>query len=430
MKPSGRPARAFFLLLLSVMTAGAVPGRPPLERTLFRDIPSTDPAREVVQTVLGSRFYSMRDGFTASEWTGLGYGGAWDRARRYFPDNTFFVRPGTFFMTHGFDTDGRLFMEVHESAYLLLCIENRRTFTPGAIVEDYGRMRAAANGREAASFREKMGGLEPFFRDEKADRGLRKAMGEALYLGLLKELCEEDYHMIAGGLMHEGMHAGLDDTLVARIQAEFNAGRRAVQWDELRAFMSEIGYHAAYCRRAVGDVAGPWRQIDGLLKELERLRKRPSLRPGPDQAAFDRVRAQTWTQAVLIRLGLREIWQSARRMQDLAGSFRKDYIAGAPPLEAAELFTRLDRETSGFVEASGEAIQSTELAVRSLEEVLDEWNAWAAGRRPFPPPITDSQAVTRQVMDVRWPGPGQAAAAAAALMTRAGEELEKERRTS
>ena len=60
----------------------------------------------------------MRGEFPAREWTGAGYGGAWERPRRYFPNQTYFVRPGTFFMTHGFSPDGRLFMEVHASVYL------------------------------------------------------------------------------------------------------------------------------------------------------------------------------------------------------------------------------------------------------------------------------------------------------------------------
>ncbi len=428
MKPTGRPAFVVLAPLVFMMAAVAVLGRPPLERTLFKDIPSTDPAREVVQTVLGSRFYSMRDGFAGSEWTASGYGGAWERARRYFPRNTYLVRPGTYFMTHGFDADGRLFMEVHESAYLTLCVENRRTFAAGAIVKDYRRMLAATNGREAAAWQEKMGGLEPYFRTEEANRRLRKALGEAFYLRLLKELREEDYHMIAGGLMHEGMHAGMDDALVARVQAEFNAGRRAVQWDELRAFTAEIGYHAAYCRWAADDLAGLWRPVEGLLRELEGLRKRPSLRPGPDLERFEKVRAQAGAHATLIRLRMREVWQSARRMQDLAGSFRTDYVKSAPPAEIEELFARLDRDTSRFVGAAGQSIQTTELAVRSLEEVLDEWGVWGAGRRPFPPPITDSQAISRQVKDILWPDP--VADAAAALMKRAGVELEKERSSS
>jgi hypothetical protein len=411
--------------ILISLAAVAVLGWAPLERTLFKDIPSNDPVREIVQTVLGSRFFCMRDGFPGREWTEGGYGAAWERVREYFPGKTYYVVPGTFFMTHGFDADGRLFMEIHESAYLKLCVGNGQTFTPGSIVGAYGRMLEPTAGPEAAAFREKLGRLEPFFRDEDAHRGLRKAMGEDLYLGLLKSLAEEDYHMIAGGFMHEGMHAGLDDALVARLQAEFSAGTRPVQWDELRAFMAEIGYHGPYDRWAAGDIAGHWRRVENLLGELEGLRKKPSLRPGSDRRKFERVRAQAWTHAALIRLRTREIWQSARRMQDLSTSFQKDYIRNAPSAEIGERLAGLERDTAGFVTAAGEAAQATELAVRSLEAVLDTWGEWAEGRRPFPPPVTDSQAAVKQVKGILWPEP--AVDAAATLMKKAAEALEKER---
>jgi hypothetical protein len=430
LKPRGLAARCALPPLLFLLGAAAVLGRPPLERTLFKNIPRADPAREVIRTVLGSRFYSMRDGFAASDWTGLDYGGAWERAKRYFPGNIYFVRPGTYFMTHGYDADGRFFMEVHESAYLTLCVENRRTFQPGSVAGEYGRMLGAANGREAAAFREKTGRLESYFRDEGANRRLRKALGDTLYLRLLEELREEDYHMLAGGLMHEGMHAGLDDALVARVQAEFNAGRRAVQWDEMRAFMAEIGYHGSFCRWAADDIAGQWRQIEGLLSELEKLRKKPALRTDADEVRLEQARTRAWAFAALARLRMREAWQSARRMRDLSASFRRDYVRDAPPAEIEELLTKLEHDAAGFVAASEKVLQATELAVRSLEDVLDMWGAWASGRRPFPPPITDSQTISRQVKDIGWPDPTPAATGAAALMKRAGEALEKERASS
>jgi hypothetical protein len=424
MNPPVRPPGAWTGPLLFLLAAIAVPGWPALERALFKDIPSTDAAREVVQTVLGSRFYSMRDGFSSREWAGSGYRDAWDRAKRYFPGQTYLVRPGTHFMAHGFDAEGRLFMEVHESAYLRLCVENRRTFTSGAIVEEYGRMLGAPNGLEAAAFREKVGRLEPSFRDGKARQSLRQALGRDLYARLLEGLRREDYHMIAGGLMHEGMHAGLDDALVARIQAEFKAGRRAVQWDELRAFAAEIGYHMSYGRWASGEVAGDWRRAEASIAGLERFRKSPALRPGPDEIQFERIRAHAWAFAALIRLRMREIWQSARRARDLAVAFRKDYVRAALPPDVEGLLAGLDRETAGSVAAAGEAIQATELAVRSLEDVLDVWGEWADGRRPFPPPVTDSQAVVRQGKEIRWPEP---ATDPAALIRKASEALEKER---
>ncbi|NTV81089.1 MAG: hypothetical protein HGA24_06665, partial [Candidatus Aminicenantes bacterium] len=179
--------------LLAALSFAA--GRP-AERTPFKDLPPAAPEREVIRSVLELPLDRVRRGFTEREWKGEGFVGAWDRARRYFPDRTYLVRPGTYFMTHGFDADGRLFMEIHDSDYLELCAGNLRTFDPGSIVEEYRRMRGTEDGREAATFRDKVGRLEPFFRDEAALGGLRKALGEAGVLLLLRELREENYHML------------------------------------------------------------------------------------------------------------------------------------------------------------------------------------------------------------------------------------------
>lgn len=430
MNPPGKLEGRVCAVIFSLIAAAAALAFPGLERTRFKDIPANDPAREVLATVLGSRFYSLKDRFSAEEWSGAGYGAAWDRARGYFPDRTYFVQPGMYFMTHGFDAEGRRFMEIHDSPYLALCVENRRTFTPGSIVSEYGRMRAAANGREAAGFREKLGRLEAAFGDEAAHRLLRKSLGEALYVRLLAGLREEDYHMLAAGLMHEGMHAALDDAQATRLQAEFKAGDRPVQWDELGAFMAETGYHARFSGWAVAEVLSGWGRIDPLLEGLEAFRKTARPPAGAGRARFDRIRDQAWAQADLSRLRAREIWQSARRIQELVAGFRKDYVReGVPPdLEAA--LAGLEKDGGVFAAGAGEAIQANELALRSFEDLLDIWGAWAEGGRPYPPPVTDSQAVIRQARDVRWPAADRAASTAATLIRRAGRELTKVRTTS
>jgi hypothetical protein len=408
-----------------VALASAAAGPIPADRTLFRDIPPNDPVREIIQTVLDSRQFSMHDVIPRADWRAGGYGAAWDRVRRYFPDKTFYVVPGTYFMTHGFDRGGRLFMEIHESAYLALCVENRETFTPEAVLGACRNMREAADQSRAEAFREKLGRLEAYFPDNSTLGGLRKSLGDKLYLALLKELREEDYHMLAGGLMHEGMHAGLDDAVVSRLQAEFSAGRRPVQWDELRAFMAEIGYHCAYSGWAAGEVGARWKEIEGLLADLEGLRKKSRLGAGADRARFERVRTRAWAAAAHVRLRMREIWQSARRMKDLAEGFRKDYIGSAPPADTGEMLEQLDRDAGRFVTATGEAIQAGGLAAVSLDEVLDTWGEWADGRRPFPPPVTDSRVVLDRANASRWPEPP--AGLAEALMKKADEALVKER---
>ena len=423
MKGFVRPAAGALKVLLCLGAAASLAGPGGLERTLFKDLPPADPAREIVQTILDSPFYSMRAGFTGKSWAAEGFRDAWDRARSYFPGKTYFVVPGTHFMTHGFDTDGKLFMEVHESAYLTLCVENRRTFTAGAVVGEYGRMRGQADRREAAAFREKMGRLEPFFLDAPGDGALRKALGEAVYVEFIGKLREENYPMLAGGLMHEGIHAGLDDAVVARLRADFEAGRFPVQWDELRAFMAEIAYHGLYCEWAANDLGKVWDRIGTALAKLESFRRRPRLRPGADRAGFEKLRGGIFVEAALARMRMREIWQSARRIGGLLASFRGDYVRDRPPAEIEGPLTALESESGRFSGDAGEAIQAGELALRDLEGTLDEWSEWADGRRPFPPPVTDSKAVVRRAAGVVWPDPP--IDGPRALMKRAGEALEK-----
>jgi hypothetical protein len=423
-RPAG-PVRALLLVLAASATLPAGAG---LERTLFKDLPATDPAREIVRTVLSSPFYSMREGFTGNSWAADGFRDAWERARTYFPARTWLVVPGTHFMAHGFDPQGNLFMEVHESAFLSLCVGNRRTFTPGSVVAAYARMRDAADGREAAAFREKTGRLEPFFRGEDAHRALRKALGEDRYDGFLRALREEDYHMLAGGLMHEGVHAGLDDVLVDRIQSEFKAGGRSVQWDEMRAFMAEIVYHGIYGEWAAADLGAGRIRTARLLSKLESLRKRPSLHPGPNRDAFEGLRAGIGIEIALGRLRMREIWQSARRAEGLLASLRQDYIRGRAPEEFEGPLAAFERDSARYAAAAGEAIGAYELALRDLETLLDQWDEWADGARPFPPPVTDSNAAASRAAAVGWPDPP--VEGARALMSLAGRALERERSLS
>ncbi len=409
MTPSARPARAF--LQGAVLFITALPflwGQQPV-RTLFKDMPPSDPRREVIQAVLDSPIDFLRARFPGREWAEGGYCAAWDRARRYFPASVYYVKPGTYFMTHGFGPDGRMFMEIHASAYLSLGVENRRTFTDGSIVAEYGRMLDAAGGGEAAVFREKTGRLESYFRDAASKKRLRKSLGEALYSHLLEGLREENAHMFEGGLMHEGIHAGMDgEELVARIQADFKGGGLNVQWDELRAFMAEAVFHGSFGRWAADDIAAGGDEVEARLEMLETLRKTPRLVRSPDREKFERAAAGIGAVTALARLRMRELWQSAQRMQGLVNNFEKDYLKPDPPPDVDGLITKLAGEIAGFVGDAGESIQRTELALRRLEEVLGQWDEWAAGLRPFPPPVTDSKDVMARLGQTNWPAPPSA----------------------
>ena len=428
MKLSAHPAKArlrgtAFILAVIPVLWGQAP-----TRTLFKDIPPADPRREVIQTVLDSPLDMLRARFPGREWIEGGYRDAWDRARRYFPASVYYVEPGTYFMTHGFGPDGRLFMEIHDSAYLSLSVANRRTFTDDSIVGEYGRMRDAAGGGEAAAFREKAGRLESHFRDEASKKRLRIMLGEALYSRFLRGLREENSHMFAGGLMHEGIHAGMDgEELVARIQAAFKGGGLAVQWDELRAFMAEAAFHGSFCHWAAKDIADVGNEVAAGLEMLERLRGRPRLVRAQDKEKFERVTAGIGAATTLARLRMRELWQSAQRLQGLVVNFQKDYLKPDPPPEIADLMKKLAGDIAGFVDGAGESIRRTELALRRLEEVLGQWDEWAAGLRPFPPPVTDSKSILAMIGNTTWPTPP--AADADRLKTMAERELAKVRGT-
>ncbi len=125
---------------------------------------------------------------------------------------------------------------------------------------------------------------------------------------------------------------------------------------------------------------------------------------------------------------MREIWQSARRIEGLLASFRADYVRGRPPAEVEGPLATLESDAGRFIGDAGEAIQAGELALRDLEGTLDEWSEWAEGRRPFPPPVTDSKAVVKRAAGIAWPDPP--ADGPRALMRLAGAALEKARALS
>lgn len=390
-------------VLVAVAAARLLAGQAP-SRTLFKDLPATDARREVIQAVLARAPELLRALFPGRERDGGSLRSSWERARSYFPSSAYLVEPGTYLMTHGFGEDGRLFIEIHDSAYLALSVANFRTFAGGSVVDEYARMLGADDGREAAAFRDKVGRLEPYFRDEAAKARLRKALGPDLHGRLLSGLREENYHVLAAGLIHEGEHAGMDgEKLVARIQAEFRAGGTAVQWDELRAFMAEAGFHGAFCRFAAGAIAACWSDLETGLAELEALRKWPRLDRIPARDRFERSTARTGALAALARLRTRELWQSVQRLQGLAAGFAKDYLRPGAPPDVGEALDKLGAELAALVAAAGEGIRGTELALRRLEMVLGWWDEWAAGRRPFPPPVTDSKDVLEAARGVVWP---------------------------
>ncbi len=375
------------------------------QRVLFRDLPPDDPKSIVIQRALRSSSPPMRSLFNSSDWRSGHYGGAWERAHQYFPNHVYYTESQQHFMTHGFSEKGQLYMEIYNAAFLRLSVANLETFTNGNIVSSYNRM-LADDPQAARAFQEKLGRLESYFRDEASKNKLKKMLGSRLFNQLLKELREENDHMFAGALLHEGMHAKMDDdALVARTQNEYNACNLPVQWDELRSYMAEISYHARFYSWAVGNIQGHWRAISDLLRQLERFRRKPKPLSDADKEKIEQIKVKIKAHIAFIRLRMRELWQSTQRMNGMMAHFQNDYVKDDAPEEHRDMIDKLTASIASFVKDVGETIQRAELMLRALEQSLDLWNEWASCRRPDPPDKGTIDDIIKRFRGLSWPSP-------------------------
>ncbi len=390
--------------LKPVLAADQTPPPPP-KKTLFRNLPTNDPKRQLIGEILNSPRSSLRGMFSSREWTTGHYGGAWGRARQYFPNHVYFTESAEHFMTHFFNPNGKLEMEIYNSTFLNLCLQNRKTFTHRTIVSEYNRM-LGSDPQAAKAFQDKLGKLESYFRDEASKEKLRKMLGNRLYRQLLDELRKENHHMLAGALMHEGMHAEMDDDkLVHRIQSEYNACHLPVQWDELRSYMTEINYHSQFYRWAVQDINHHWGQISKLLSQLEALRKRKKPLSQAEKDRIEQIKARIKAHIALIRLRMRELWQSAQRMNGMMGHFKTEYLKPSAPEEHRDAIDKITARIIDFVDKVGQAIQQTEQLLRDLENYLDLWNEWASCKRPDPPDKKIKDELIKDIPRIKWPAP-------------------------
>lgn len=340
-----------------------------------------------------------------SVWVAGRYHMAWERSGQYFPQHAYFTTSQQYFLTHFFNPLGIQEIEVFDSAMLRLCVENRGTFTREGIVGSYQGM-LSGNPSGAAAFSRKLGALEPYFRDEAAKERLRGMIGGDLFNKLLKELRQENYHMFAGALVHEGMHALMDDpALVAAIQEKYKACTLNVQWDELRAYMAEISYHCRFYNWAVSDMFASWKQIENLLKQLEELRKKPKPLSQADKDRLEAIKAKIKATIALIRLRMREIEESARRIQGLMGSFRQEHLKPAAPAQDRNKIDTIAVAVANFVTAVGQEMQRQGLLLQGLEQHLDLWNRWASCELKSPPEKKIADNILKQAKRTRWPAP-------------------------
>ncbi len=395
------------LLLLSIglpLAAQDPPPPPPPVRTPLGNVPANEPRREILQAVLGSNTYTTGV-MTEGMWKAGDFHMAWQRVGQYFPQRAHFTTAREHFLTHFFNPLGYQELEIFDSDYLRMCVQNRLTFTREGVVGGYQGMRAN-DPAGAGSFSRKLGALEPYFHDEASKERLRDMIGGELFDHLLDSLRREGYHMFAGALLHEGMHALMDDPgRVAAIQEEYKSCKLPVQWDELRAYMAEINYHARFYNWAVGDILAGWRQIENLLKQLEALRKKPKPLTEAQKEEIEKIKAKIKAYIALIRLRMREIEASAQRMQGLMDGFRQEHLKPTAPAREQNMVKSIAAAVTNFVTAVGQELQRQEALLKGLEEYLDLWNRWASCELDTPPPKKIADDILKKGKGAKWPAP-------------------------
>jgi opacity protein-like surface antigen len=398
-----RTLAAVGLLMTAFPLVAQTPPPPPV-RTPFGDVPANDPRREIIQTVLDSP--ACTTGLmTAAMWRAGDFHMAWQRVGQFFTQRVSFTTARDQFLTHFFNPLGYQELEIFDSDYLRMCVGNRLTFTREGVVGAYRGMREN-DPAGAESFSRKLGALEPYFSDEASKERLRDMIGGELFDHLLDSLRREGYHMFAGALIHEGMHALMDDPArVAAIQEQYKSCKLPVQWDELRAYMAEINYHARFYNWAVGDIFASWKQIENLLKQLEALRKKPKPLSEADKEKLEQIKAKIKAYIALIRLRMREIEASAQRMQGLMGSFRQEHIKPTAPAREQNMIKSIAAAVTNFVTAVGQELQRQELLLNGLEEYLALWNRWAGCELKTPPEKKIADEILKRAKGAKWPAP-------------------------
>lgn len=418
---SRRKLAALGLVLFAVPLAAQSPAPKPV-RTPYGGVPANDPRKEIIQTVLESKAYTTGL-MTGATWKAGDLNLAWQRAIQFFPGRAHFTTASDQFLTHFFNPLGYQELEIFDSDYLRMCVQNRSTFTREGVVGAYQGMREN-DPAGAASFSRKLGALEPYFRDEASKERLRNMIGGDLFDHLMDSLRREGYHMFAGALLHEGTHARMDDAArVEAIQNEYKACKLAVQWDELRAYMTEINYHARFHNWAVGDIFAGWKRIENLLKQLEALRKKPKPLSEADKEKLEEIKAKIKADIALIRLRMREIETSAQRMQGLMNNFRQEHIKPTAPAKDQDMIKSIAAAVTDFVVAVGREIQRQELLLKALEDYLDLWNRWAGCELKTPPDRKIVDDIIKRAKGAKWPSPP--IAQAEELRKRGDKEVDK-----
>jgi ElaB/YqjD/DUF883 family membrane-anchored ribosome-binding protein len=346
----------------------------------------------IIKGRLNNKNYLLQNNMTGREYNKDLYSRAWSKVQQYYPGRFMFMQSDEYFMTHG-PYSGRTCIEVYNSKILRGIIKNQKMFNPNNIVREYNNIKN--NEPERKEFEEKMGRLSSYFKNDASHRQLYKYLGRDLYNRLMSVLREENTHLLTGALIHEGMHALLTDAQTANIQNDFKNGHLSMELNELRSYMAEIIYHCEYCNRAKEDIDGHWDEISNLIKQLEALRHpKPPDVTKEEKEKVEQIKAQIKAHIAMIRVRLREIKQSAKRMEDLMNHYRQNYIRNISQdkdkidadLKLKDNFNAMAVAVSAFRQAADKYAAEVEKGLKELENILDKWNEWAECKIKEPPP--------------------------------------------
>ena len=353
----------------------------------------------IIRGRLNNKNYLLQNNMTGREYNKGKYSRAWSKVRQYYPNRFMFIQSDEYFMTHGL-YKGRMCMEVYNSGILQGIIKNQKMFNPNNIVREYNNIRNNASAKE--EFEEKMGRLSSYFENEASHRQLYRYLGRNLYNRLMSALREENTHLLTGALIHEGMHALLTDAQTANIQNDFRNGYLSMELNELRSYMAEIIYHCEYCNQAKEDIDSYWNDISNLIKELEAMRhEKPPVVTEKEKEEIEKIKAKIKAHIAMIRVRLREIKESAKRMDDLMKHYRQNYIRNISQekdkidadLKLKDNFNAMAVAVSAFRQAADKYAAEVEKGLKELENILDEWNKWADCTIKEPPPEKNTTAL-------------------------------------
>jgi hypothetical protein len=328
------------------------------------------------------------------------YGNAWKQSVNYFPDRYIYINNNKELMMHG-PYNGKNCIEIYNSDFLKKSLSNEKIFGKN-VVKEYNKISGDADKKKEIN--EKLGLLSGYFENEKSLEKLKKYLkSEAekkgktskLYDDMMSALANEGKHMLTGALLHEGTHATLTDTQTANIQQDFANGYLSMELNELRAFMVEILYHCQYYNWAKNDISTQWGDIATLLADLENCRRsKPPNITQEEKEKIEEIKAKIKAHIAIIRVRLREIKDSAKRMKDLVDIYQKKYIKNIDPKKdkikpesgLRENFRDLVISVTNFNIQVGQLAADMEKALKELEEILKAWNIYAECKIDFPPP--------------------------------------------